>query len=130
MVFLLSQTLLLLNSFCTIISELGESMHTFTLLGRGPGLLPVAVITIMAKATCGRGGLLAYTSTSPSIVEGNQGRNLERETEAETTGACYPLTCTLWLAQLAFLYISDPYAYMVHHSYWAQENTRPSHINY
>ena len=47
-----------------------------------------------------KGFIVAYTSTSYSIIEGSQGRNLEAGTEAETTGEYSP-TCLLPVASFA-----------------------------
>lgn len=38
-------------------------------------------------------------------MDGDQGRDLERGTEAEVMEEC---TCSLWLAQLTFLYSTGP----------------------
>lgn len=58
----------------------------------------------------GRGkDLLAYTSTSPPIIEGHHSRISRHElNEAETLEERYLLTCSLAPVQVAFLYNPEP----------------------
>jgi hypothetical protein len=50
-----------------------------------------------------KGFISAYRSTSQTISEGNQGRNLEAGADTEDMAGCCLLACSLWLAQPAFL---------------------------
>ena len=68
-------------------------------------------------------GSLTFPQYSPSLSEvkaGTQGRNLEAETEAETTEEHCLVACFFWLAHPAFLYNSGPPALGQYYPRWTR----------
>ena len=68
-----------------------------------PSLLSVAVIKQWSKTTEEGKRLLAYTSTSQSIIDSTQGRNLDEGSGAETMEEYCLLTYSKAHIQLPFL---------------------------